>query len=207
MHGKTAPLLPDEQSTSACPQRDARCHPPGTAPTPALSQPSPQGTLPTAPLLLQPHGPKGTKTLHHAAIPHPSPPYRLVLLPMGIPERQQEMMRPNSSHMGSPRPSPSLSAAARRVLDVNSGAEAAAINFALKHFRFELYSGKVQPVVSDSFSPAKVRAVLVRKCLLKPVPSPTFLLSAPHTLTLLQPKEMEKIPKCGVPLHRKHACI
>lgn len=97
-------------------------------------------------------------------------------------------------------PSPSLASAAKRALDVNSGAKAAAINSALKHFRSELLSGKVQPVVSDSSSTAKVRAVLVRKCLLKPFPSPRFLLSASHALTLLQPQEMEKLQQSGAAL-------
>lgn len=73
-------------------------------------------------------------------------------------------------------------------MPVSSGASAAAINFALKHFKLELKPGKVQPVASDSSSPAKVRAVLVRSCLLKPPPPPDPCsrpqAHAPHAHTL-----------------------
>lgn len=88
-------------------------------------------------------------------------------------------------------------------LDVSPGASAAAINFALKHFKLELKPEKVQPVASDSSSPAKVRAVLVRSCLLKPPPPPDPCSGpqapAPIALPLLthspsaQPLEMEKL--------------
>lgn len=70
------------------------------------------------------------------------------------------------------------------VLDVSSGASAVAINFALRHFMLELKPGKVQPVASDSSSPAKVRAVLVRSCLLKPPPPPD---PCSHSHRLLHP--------------------
>lgn len=54
------------------------------------------------------------------------------------------------SHFGLLDPNPHPAAVAGQALDVNTGANAAAINFALKHFRLELESGKVQPVASDS---------------------------------------------------------
>lgn len=102
-------------------------------------------------------------------------------------------------------------AVAGGALAVNTGDNTVAINFAVEHFRLELASGKVQPVASDSSGPAKVRAVLVRKCLLKPSPPPDAC-SQLHACTLVHTHSLCSSPQkrgsqSDAALHQDHTHV
>lgn len=180
--------------------------PPPIPPKHAGTPESKTQPLPVAPaLLLCPKGLRG------AQLPMPQHPALT-----GIRQHQSghpgELQRLWLPHWAVSTLSPSPGAAGQ-ALDVSSGANAVAINFALKHFKLELKPGKVQPVASDSSSPAKVKAVLVRSCLLKPPPPPEPCswpqAHAPRPLHThshsAQPLEMENFPHQDTAPHSQHS--